>query len=168
MILPMAKKAQENQSEKVKRTPRISNRRAFHDYHVLEKVEAGLELLGTEVKSLRAGNAGLENAYAAIRGGQVFLVDAEISIYPQAVGSLQHEPLRERRLLLHSSQIRQLQVHVDQKGHTLIPLALYFKGGWAKCEIAAAIGKKSYDKRETLQKRDQERDIAREIRRRRD
>ena len=162
----MAKASAKQPPEKGKKTPRISNRRAFHDYHVLEKVEAGLELLGTEVKSLRAGNAGLENAYAAIRGGQVFLVDAEIAIYPQAVGSLQHEPLRTRRLLLHRSQIRQLQVHAEQKGHTLIPLALYFKGGWAKCEIAAAIGKKLYDKRATLQKRQQERDIAREMRRR--
>jgi SsrA-binding protein len=148
-------------------TPRVSNRRAFHDYHILEKVECGLELLGTEVKSLRAGNATLAGAFGQIRGEQAYLCGANIAVYPQAVGVLQHDPLRDRKLLLHRRQIRKLQVHVAQKGHALIPLALYFKKGWAKCELGAAAGKRAYDKRQALQKRQQQRDMDRAVRRRR-
>ncbi len=148
-------------------TPRISNRRAWHDYRILEKVECGIELLGTEVKSLRAGSASLEGAFARISDGEAFLCGANIAVYPQAVGALQHECLRDRKLLLHGRQISKLEVHVAQKGHTLIPLALYFKKGWAKCELGAAVGKQAYDKRRDLQKRQQQRDIQRELRRRR-
>ncbi len=147
-------------------TPYISYRRAFHDYHILEKVECGLELLGTEVKSLRAGNAVLAGAYGQIRGNEVFLCGASIAVYPQAVGTLQHDPVRDRRLLVHRRQIHKLQVYVAQKGHTLVPLALYFKKGWAKCELGAATGKRAYDKRQALQKRQQQRDMDRELRRR--
>ncbi len=149
------------------RTPRISNRRALHDYHIVEKVECGLALAGTEVKSLRAGNASLEGAFGRIRNGQAYLCGANIAVYPQAVGDLQHDPLRERKLLLHRRQIRKLEVHVAHKGHTLIPLALYFRKGWAKCELGAAVGKRAYDKRRALQKRQQQRDMERELRRRR-
>lgn len=145
--------------------PRIRNRRATFDYELLEKVEAGMELLGTEVKSLRAGNATLENSFATIRGGEVFLCGANIAVYPQAVGKLQHDPMRDRKLLLHRRQIAQLVSHVDQKGHALIPLTLFFKDGWVKCEIAAAVGRKSYDKRQAIQKREQQRDIDRQKRR---
>ena len=148
------------------RTPRVSNRRAFHDYHILEKVECGLELRGTEVKSLRAGSATLDGAYAAIRDGQVYLCGATIAVYPQATGVLQHDPMRDRKLLLHAGQIHKLQVHTSQKGHTLVPLALYFKKGWAKCEIGAAMGKRAYDKRQAIRTRQQKRDVDRELKRR--
>ena len=147
------------------RSPRVGNRRATFEYHIIEKVECGMELLGTEVKSLRAGNASLDGAFARIRNGQVYLCGCNIAIYPQAKGALQHDPLRERRLLLHGRQIGQFQKHTDQKGHTLIPLALYFKDGWAKCELAAAVGKRAYDKRQAIQQRQQQRDISRAMHR---
>lgn len=146
--------------------PRVRNRRARFDYEILEKIECGIALTGTEVKSLRAGNASLAGAFGRFRGQEVYLCGANIAVYPQAVGSLQHDPLRERKLLLHRRQIQQLQAHVDHKGHTLIPLALYFRNGWAKCELAAAVGKRAYDKRQTIQKRQQQRDVQREMRRR--
>ena len=148
------------------KSPRIINRKARHDYHIIEVVECGIELTGTEVKSLRAGQAKIDEAYARIDDGQVYLVGANIALYPQAAGAMQHEPARDRKLLLHRNQIRQLQVHVRQKGKTLIPLAMYFKRGWAKCEIGIAVGKKQYDKRQDLKKRDQQREIGRELHRR--
>ena len=143
-----------------------TNRKARHDYEVLETLEAGIALTGTEVKSLRAGNATLAGAFGQLRGDQVYLCGANIAVYPQAVGQLQHDPLRDRRLLLHRRQIRKLQVHVAQKGHALIPLALYFKKGWAKCELTAATGKRAYDKRHAIQKRQQQRDMDRALRQR--
>ena len=148
------------------RERRISNRRARFEYHILETLEAGLNLLGTEVKSIRAGNASLDGAFAHLRGGELWLCGCNIAIYPQAVGSLQHEPLRDRKLLARRSQLHKLQTHVAQKGHTLVPLAIYFKRGWAKCEIGAAVGKKAHDKRRAMQDRQQQRDIAREMHRR--
>lgn len=148
------------------KSPRIINRKARHDYHIIEVVECGIELTGTEVKSLRAGQAKIDEAYARIDDGQVYLVGANIALYPQAAGAMQHVPARDRKLLLHRNQIRQLQVHVRQKGKTLIPLAMYFKRGWAKCEIGIAVGKKQYDKRQDLKKRDQQREIGRELHRR--
>ena len=159
----MSKKSSTGKGSKESRRPRITNRRARFDYEIIEKVEAGMELLGTEVKSLRAGNASLEGAFANIRGGEVFLCGANIAEYPQAVGALQHDPLRDRKLLLHRRQISKLQTHVSQKGHTLIPLALYFKDSWARCELAAAVGKRAYDKRRSIQKRQQQRDMDRQI-----
>jgi len=146
--------------------PHIGNRKARHDYHILEVVECGLELAGTEVKSLRAGAAKLDGAYARIDRGQVFLVGASISPYPHAAGAMQHEPTRDRRLLVHRRQIRKLEVHARQKGRTLVPLAIYFKRGWAKCELALAVGKRQYDKRQAIKERDQKREIARELSRR--
>ena len=146
---------------------RIRNRKARHDFHIVEVVEAGLELLGTEVKSLRGGQAKIDDAYARIHDGEVFLVGANIAIYPQAAGTLQHAPTRDRKLLLHRRQIRQIEAHVRQKGKTVIPLVIYFKKGWAKCELGIAQGKRQYDKREALRKRDQQREIAREMGRRR-
>jgi len=148
------------------RSPRIANRKARRDYHILEVVESGIELAGTEVKSLRAGQAKIDEAYARISDGQVFLVGANIAPYPQAAAGMQHAPTRDRRLLLHSRQISRLAFHVAQKGKTLIPLAVYFKRGWAKCELGIAVGKKQYDKRQDMKKRDQQREISRELRRR--
>ena len=159
----MARKNQETGSTGV----RISNRKARYSYHVSEKVECGLELTGTEVKSLRDGQARIDDGFARIHNGQVFLVGVNIAMYPNAAGLLQHEPLRDRKLLLHRRQIAQLATHVQQKGRTLIPLAIYFKKGWAKCELGVAVGKRSYDKREAIKKRDEQRDVAREMHRRR-
>ncbi|MCJ7543687.1 MAG: SsrA-binding protein SmpB [Phycisphaerae bacterium] len=147
-------------------TPRIVNRKARHHFHVLEVVECGLELLGSEVKSLRAGSMQIDDAYARFRGSQVFLVGSTIAPYAQA-SSLQHSPTRDRKLLLHRRQIALLAAHVAQKGRTLVPLVVYFKRGWAKCELGLAVGKRAYDKRQTLRQRDQQREIDREMRRRR-
>jgi SsrA-binding protein len=146
--------------------PRIVNRKARHNFHILEAVECGLELLGTEVKSLRAGSMQIDEAHARLRGSEVFLIGATIATYPQA-GPIQHDPLRPRKLLLHRRQIEALAAHVAQKGHTLVPLAIYFKKGWAKCELGVAVGKRAYDKRQTLRRKDQQREIDRELRRRR-
>ena len=146
-------------------SPRIGNSRARHDYHLIEKLECGLALTGTEVKSLRAGQAKIDEAYARLRGDELWLIGATIATYPQA-GPNQHEPTRDRKLLVHRRQIRALEAHVKQKGKTLVPLAIYFKDGWAKCEIAVAEGKKSYDKRQDLRKKDQQREISRAMRRR--
>lgn len=157
-------KKQDNQP---KTTRRISNRKARHDYHVLEVVECGMELFGTEVKSIRAGQVKLDEAYARLRDGELFLVGATISPYPQAAEAMQHAPARDRKLLVRRRQIAQLEVHVKQKGKTLVPLAIYFKRGWAKCELAVAVGKSHYDKRDGIRKRDQQREVARELARRR-
>ena len=149
------------------KSTRIVNRKARHEFHILEIVECGLELLGTEVKSLRAGQAKIDDAYARVRNGEVFLVGANIAAYAQAAAGMQHDPARDRKLLLRRRQIGQLESHARQKGKTLIPLAVYFKRGWAKCEIGIAEGKRQYDKREAIKKRQQERDIARQLGRRR-
>lgn len=158
----MAKKKQDNKSN----TSRIANKKARYDYHILEVVECGMALTGTEIKSLRNGNARLDEAYAAIKSGQVYLIGATIAHYPQAAEGMQHNTTRDRKLLLHHRQIDQLAVHTKQKGKTLIPLAIYFKRGWAKCEIGVAIGKRMYDKRDAMKKRDQQREISRELDRR--
>jgi len=150
-----------------RKSPRIVNRKARHNFHIIEKVECGLDLTGTEVKSLRAGQAKIDEAHARVLDGEVFLVGANIATYPQAAAGMQHEPARDRKLLLHRRQIRRLEVHVRQKGKTLIPLAVYFKGGWAKCELGVAVGKRQYDKRQDLRKRDQQREMDRATGRRR-
>jgi SsrA-binding protein len=147
-------------------SPRIENRKAWHNYHVLEVVECGLELLGSEVKSLRGGSAQIDEAFARFRGDEVFLIGAHIAAYPQA-GPVQHAPGRDRKLLLHRRQIHLLAAHVAQKGRTLVPLVVYFKKGWAKCELGLVVGKRAYDKRQTLRQKDQQREIDREMRRRR-
>ena len=159
----MAKKKEQGKPKGV----RITNRKARHNFHIIEKVECGLDLTGTEVKSLRAGQAKIDEAHARVRDGEVFLVGANIATYPQAAAGMQHEPARDRKLLLHRRQIYRLEVHVRQKGKTLIPLAVYFKGGWAKCELGVAIGKRQYDKRQDLRKRDQQREMDRATGRRR-
>ena len=146
---------------------RISNRKARRDYQISEVVECGIALTGTEVKSIRSGQMILEESFARVRGGEVFLVGATIAPYPQAAPGMQHQPTRDRKLLLHSRQIDKIEIHVRQKGKTVIPLAVYFKRGWAKCELGIAVGKKHYDKRDSIKKRDQQRDIAREMGRRR-
>lgn len=146
---------------------RISNRKAFHDYHIIEKLECGLSLVGTEVKSLRAGQAKIDEAYARLEHGELFLIGANIALYPQAGESMQHVTTRKRKLLVRRKQLHALTVRVQQKGLTLVPLAVYFHRGWAKCEIGIAQGKQRYDKRDALRKKDQQRDMERATRRRR-
>ncbi len=158
----MAKK--EKQPEKPKGV-RIRNRKAFHDYEIIEKVECGIALVGTEVKSLRAGQAKIDEAYARLDGGELYLVGANIALYPQAGEEMQHNTTRKRKLLLHKRQLHALTVRVQQKGLTLVPLAMYFHRGWAKCEIGIARGRQKYDKRESLRKKDQQRDMERATRR---
>ena len=140
------------------------NRRARHDYEILDTVEAGLVLLGPEVKSLREGRANLSDAYAAIRGSEAWLVNAHISPYAQAARE-NPDPRRERKLLLHRREIARLAGQVSERGLTLVPLSMYFKAGRAKVELGLARGKRSYDKRETIRRREQEREIERAMRR---
>jgi SsrA-binding protein len=136
------------------------NRKARHLYHLLEEYEAGLVLTGTEVKSLRDGHASLPESYAVIRDGELFLVDCHISEY-SAGNRYNHNPMRERKLLLSRREIRRLQGKVLEKGLTLIPLSIYFRGGWAKVKLALAKGKKLYDKREDIKKREADREAER-------
>jgi SsrA-binding protein len=133
--------------------PVVRNRKALHDYHIIDRWEAGIELWGSEVKSLREGKANLQDAYARIEGGQVYLVNAHISPYDPAARD-NHDPRRERRLLLHRHEIRRLFGKVNEKGLTLVPLAFYFKKGKVKVELALASGKKQYDKRAAIKEKD--------------
>lgn len=136
------------------------NRKAFHDYHIEETYEAGISLVGTEVKSLREGKANLKESYVIIRNNEAFLFNCHIS--PYSHGNLQnHEPLRTRKLLLHRKEIDKIWGNISQKGLTLIPLKLYFKGGRAKLEIGLAKGKKQYEKRESIKEREANREIER-------
>ena len=142
------------------------NRRARHDYHLLERLEAGLTLTGTEVKSLRAGQATLQRAFADIRDGEVWLVGAHIPEYAQG-NVANHDPDRDRKLLLHRREIDSLLGKVREKGLTLVPTKLYFKNGRVKVEIAVARGKEQRDKRRDLAERDARRQIDRAMKERR-
>ncbi len=142
------------------------NRRARHDYHFLERFEAGLVLTGSEVKSLRKGRASLQQAYADVREGEVWLIGAHIDTYDQA-GVQNHEPDRDRKLLLHRREIDSLFGKVRERGLTLVPVRLYFKDGRAKVELALARGKEQRDKRRDIAKRDADRQIERALKARR-
>jgi len=142
------------------------NRKARHDYHIQETIEAGLVLTGPEVKSLRLGRANLKDSYAQPKSGELFLHQVHISPYENSPLGDQ-DPTRTRKLLLHQHEIRRLAGKIQEKGLTLIPLRLYFRGGKAKIELALAKGKKSYDKRETIRKRDLEREAEQSIRQKR-
>ena len=141
------------------------NRKAFHDYEIFEKFEAGMELLGSGVKSLREGKINLRDTYALIRDNEVFLVGMHIGQYSHT-GYLGHEPYRDRRLLLHKQEIRKLIRKVNVKGMTIIPLRIYFKNGWAKAEIGLAKSKKTYQKKRVIAERDHARDLDRELKER--
>jgi SsrA-binding protein len=143
-----------------------SNRRARHDYQIDDVVEAGLVLTGTEVKSLRAGRATLTDGYGVITDGEVWLHGVNIPQYTQGTWT-NHEPRRTRKLLLHRTEIDRLNSSIRERGLTLIPLSLYFKDGKAKIELGLARGKRTYDKRHDLAKRDAAREVDRELRRRR-
>ena len=141
------------------------NRRARHEYEVHESVEAGLALTGSEVKALRGGHGNLAEAYVRFENGEAWLVDAHISPYAQA-GRNNHEAKRPRKLLLGKNQILRLAPRVSQKGLTAIPLRLYFKGPWAKVEVALARGKKLHDKRQSLKEADDRREMDRALKHR--
>ncbi len=139
----------------------VTNRKALHDYFLLDRFEAGIVLKGTEVKSLRQGSANLQDGYAVVKNGEVWLVGLHIS--PFEKGNINnHDPRRERKLLLHKKEIRRVFSTLSEKGLTLVPLRIYFSKNRAKVELAVAKGKKSYDKREAIAKRDAERQLRRE------
>lgn len=140
------------------------NRQAYHDYEVERTIEAGIELAGTEIKSIREGHVQLRGAYAIARHGEIWLENANIARYEHG-NRYNHDPMRNRKLLLHRSEINQLISRVATKGLTLVPLKLYLKRGKAKIEIGLCRGKKLYDKREAIAKRDVQREIERMVRR---
>lgn len=136
------------------------NRKAYHDYTIEETIEAGMQLLGTEVKSLRQGKANLKDSYVIIKDSEVFLFSCHISPYSHG-NIMNHDPLRTRKLLLHRREIERLKSKVQQKGYTLIPLKLYFKGPVAKVEVGFAKGKRKYEKRDAIREREAKRDMER-------
>lgn len=139
------------------------NKKAYRNFELIEKFEAGISLLGTEVKSLRAGQGNLDGSYARISGVECWLVGATIAEYKQASAN-NHEPTRKRKLLLHKAEIRKVRVKLEQRGFTLVPLRIYFNGkGLAKVELALAKGKRQYDKRKKITERQQKRDIGRDM-----
>ena len=141
------------------------NKKAYHDYFVDEKYEAGIELFGTEVKSIRAGNVNLKDAYCDIKNGELFVVGMHVSPYEH--GNIFHrEPLRNRKLLMHKREIMKLHGLVSQKGFTLVPLSLYFSGSRVKVEVGLCRGKKMYDKRDSIAKHDADREIERKMKER--
>ncbi|MCD5412273.1 SsrA-binding protein SmpB [Thermodesulfovibrionales bacterium] len=136
------------------------NKKAYYDFSIAETTEAGIQLLGTEVKSLRGGRANLKDGYVLIKNSEVFLLNCHIS--PYSHGNItNHEPLRTRKLLLNKKEINRLRDKAQQKGYTLIPLKIYFKGPYAKVEIGLAKGKRLYEKRETIKEREAKREIER-------
>ena len=143
------------------------NRKAFHNFFVEDRFEAGIVLVGTEVKSLREGRVNLRDSYAEIRDGEVFLMGVHIS--PYEMGNVaNHDPLRPRKLLLHANEIGRLQQKIFEKGYTLVPTRMYFRGSRVKVEIGLARGKKQYDKRAAMATRDAARDVQRALRQRDD
>ncbi|MFH1875103.1 MAG: SsrA-binding protein SmpB [Pseudomonadota bacterium] len=141
------------------------NKKAHFQYHIEEKIEAGLVLLGSEVKSMRDGHASLADSYAMVKGGEMFLLNSHIAQCQQA-SYMNHDPRRTRKLLLHKKQIHKLTGKLIEKGYTLIPLKLYFKDGFAKVELGLGKGKKLFDKRETIKKRESKRQVGRALRHR--
>ena len=148
---------QEKTARELAQTNIAENRKAFHDYYILETFEAGVVLLGTEVKAIREGRVNLRDSYAQIQDGEVFLFNVNISPYSHR-GYANHEPLRSRKLLLHKDEIRKLIGKTVERGMTLVPLRLYFKTGRVKVALGLAKGKKEYDKRETIKRREADRE----------
>ena len=152
--------------EKEKTENIADNRKAFHDYHLLESFEAGIVLLGTEVKAIREGRVNLRDSYARVEQDEVFLYNVHISPYSHR-GYADHEPLRQRKLLMHRDEIRKLIGKTTEKGMTLVPLRMYFRKGRVKVAIGLAKGKKDYDKRETIKRRETERETRAAVKSRR-
>ena len=148
----MAKTAREEEQKNI-----AENRKAFHDFHLLETFEAGMVLLGTEVKAIREGRVNLRDSFARLDNGEIYLYNVNISPYSHR-GYADHEPLRRRKLLLHRNEIRKLIGKTVEKGMTLVPVRMYFKNGKVKVSVSLAKGKKDYDKRETIKKRDTDRE----------
>ncbi len=138
------------------------NRKARYDFTIIDTVEAGMVLTGTEIKSIRAGKINLKDGFAHIRNGEVYLVNVHIAPFEQG-NIFNHEPTRTRKLLMKKKQIERLHVEIKSSGYTLVPLKVYIKNGYAKVLIGLAKGKKQYDKRETLKRKDQERDMKRRL-----
>lgn len=141
------------------------NKKAYHDYNILETYEAGIALTGTEIKSVRAGKTTLRDGYARVRNGEAWLENVHITPYAEG-NQFNVDPMRNRKLLLHKKEIRKLEVSLTEKGLTIVPLRMYLKHGYAKVLIGVAQGKKNYDKRESLKRKDQERDIQRAMKER--
>jgi SsrA-binding protein len=142
------------------------NRKAFHDYHMVETFEAGLVLMGTEVKAIREGRVNLRDSYARVEDGEIFVYNINISPYSHR-GYVDHEPLRRRKLLLHKQEIRKLIGKTIEKGMTLVPVRMYFKNGRVKIAVSLAKGKKDYDKRDAIKKRDTDRETRAAVKARR-
>lgn len=160
IIFQMAVKSRK---DKNKQGPVAVNKKAYRNFELIEKFEAGLGLLGAEVKSLRAGAADLNGSYARVEDQECWLVGATIAPYQQA-GAWQHEPTRKRKLLLHKAEIHRIRTKLEQRGFTLVPLRIYFnEKGLAKIELALARGKRQYDKRKAITERDQKRDVDRNM-----
>ena len=161
-----SKKSGKTPKAKARHLPRIVNRKAHHDYFVLETLEAGMHLLGTEIKSIRNGKVSLDEGFARVsRDNELFLYGVDIAPYEQA-GPRNHEPTRPRKLLIHKRQIKGLARHVQQKGNTLIPLNIHFKRGLAKLELGLCRGKSRSDKRQTIKEREHKIEIGRAMRKR--
>ena len=144
---------------------RVQNKKAYHEYNILDKYEAGIELFGTEVKSIRQGNINLKDSFCAIKNGELFALGMHISPYEKG-NIFNRDPMRPKRLLMHKSEIRRLYSRIKQDGLTLIPLSAYFKSSRVKLEIGLARGKKLHDKRDTIAKKDQQREAQQEFKQR--
>lgn len=158
----MAKKTKDQEPVRGGNRLIASNRKAFHDYFIDETLEAGLVLVGSEIKSIRAGRVNLRDSYVAIRNGEAWLIGTHIAGYAEA-SYQDHDPTRDRKLLMHRREIDRWLGKAEQKGYTIVPLKLYLKDNRAKVEIGLARGKRQYDKREAIAKRDSERDMRRAI-----
>ena len=152
-----------NQDKKIKIIS--DNRQARYLYEILETYEAGIQLVGTEVKSIREGKVNLRDGYAVIRQGEIWLINVHISPYEASGEYFNHDPRRSRKLLLHRREIKKLIGQIEQKGLTLVPLKMYFQNSWVKVTLGLARGKKLHDKRETLKRRQEEREIGRLLKR---
>ncbi len=160
----MVQKKADNDKRDKRRLAAV-NKKAWFNYEIVEKIEAGVSLVGSEIKSLRLGQADLAGAYARIDNQECWLVGANIAAYEQA-GDKNHQPMRKRKLLLHKREILKLQVKLDQRGFTLVPLQIYFNNrGFAKVELGIARGKRQYDKRSSITERSQKRDLDRNMKR---
>lgn len=157
----MVEKTERQKAEKIV----ADNRKALHDYHIVESFEAGVVLLGTEVKAIREGRVNLRDSFGRVDGGEVYVFNIHISPYSHR-GYVDHEPLRRRKLLLHKTEIRKLIGKTTERGMTLVPLRLYFKNGRVKLVIALAKGKKEYDRRETIKRRETDRETRAAIKER--
>jgi SsrA-binding protein len=158
----MREKTEREKAEKIV----AENRKAYHDYHILDTFEAGMALLGTEVKSIREGRVNLRDSFARVEAGEVFIYNIHISSYSHR-GYADHEPTRRRKLLLHREEIRRLVGKTVEKGMTLVPVRMYFKNGRVKIAVSLARGKKAHDKRETIKRREAERETRAAIKERR-